>query len=467
MPVNNLSQPSLYPMSSPVSHQSLWETAKNELRNLFSRPDYDTWISTLNPITITDGNVLLLEAPTVLAEAWVNSNYTEVIRHQLTLVAGRNMDFRLTAVSGSTREDAAEVVAPVRASTRQSAVAPAPAIKATNTFENFIVGPENEMAHGAALAVAKDPGCNYNPLFIHGPTGLGKTHLMHAIAHSVYAANPRARIAYISSETFTNEFIQALQTNSINAFRRRYRELDLLLIDDIHFLAGKDTTQEEFFHTFNELHNNHKQVVLTSDRPASEIAKLSERLVSRFQWGMVASIQAPGLETRIAILRKKASSRGLELAPEIAEFIASRIARNVRNLEGAITRIFGLTGMTRKPLELTQVEKLLHDILVEEASHTLTSEVIQRKVAEHYRIQMSDMTSKRRMQNIAFPRQVAMYLCTQLTGMSLVSIGQAFGGRDHGTVIHARKTVGNQMEVDANVRRTVEYLRAQLSTNRV
>jgi len=454
-------------MSSPVSHQSLWETAKSELRNIFSRPDYDTWISTLNPITITDGNVLLLEAPTVLAEAWVNSNYTEVIRHQLTLVAGRNMHFRLTAVTGSSREDAAEVAVPARSHSRAAAAAPAPAIKATNTFENFIVGPENEMAHGAALAVAKDPGCNYNPLFIHGPTGLGKTHLMHAIAHSVYATNPRARIAYISSETFTNEFIQALQTNSINAFRRRYRELDLLLIDDIHFLAGKDTTQEEFFHTFNELHNNHKQVVLTSDRPASEIAKLSERLVSRFQWGMVASIQAPGLETRIAILRKKASARGLELAPEIAEFIASRIARNVRNLEGAITRIFGLTGMTRKPLELVQVEKLLHDILVEEASHTLTSEVIQRKVAEHYRIQMSDMTSKRRMQNIAFPRQVAMYLCTQLTGMSLVSIGQAFGGRDHGTVIHARKTVGNQMEVDANVRRTVEYLRAQLSTNRI
>ncbi len=454
-------------MSSPVSHQSLWETAKSELRNIFSRPDFDTWISTLNPITITDGNVLLLEAPTVLAEAWVNSNYTEVIRHQLTLVAGRNMNFRLTAISGSSREEAADVVAPARSHSRQAAAAPAPVIKATNTFENFIVGPENEMAHGAALAVAKDPGCNYNPLFIHGPTGLGKTHLMHAIAHSVYATNPRARIAYISSETFTNEFIQALQTNSINAFRRRYRELDLLLIDDIHFLAGKDSTQDEFFHTFNELHNNHKQVVLTSDRPASEIAKLSERLVSRFQWGMVASIQAPGLETRIAILRKKASARGLELAPEIAEFIASRIARNVRNLEGAITRIFGLTGMTRKPLELTQVEKLLHDILVEEASHTLTSEVIQRKVAEHYRIQMSDMTSKRRMQNIAFPRQVAMYLCTQLTGMSLVSIGQAFGGRDHGTVIHARKTVGNQMEVDANVRRTVEYLRAQLSTNRV
>ena len=452
-------------MSPSVSHLSLWETAKNELRNALPRADFETWISSLQPVAIQDGKVLVLEAPSVLTEAWVNSNYAEMLRRQLTLVAGRNMDYRLTASVEASRE-VAPAPAPVARASRQPAASPAPAIKATNTFENFIVGPENEMAHGASLAVAKEPGHYYNPLFIHGPTGLGKTHLMHAIAHSVYAANPAARIAYISSETFTNDFISALQSGSVAPFRRRYRELDLLLIDDIHFLAGKESTQDEFFHTFNELHNNHKQVVLTSDRPASEIAKLQERLVSRFQWGMVASIQAPGLETRIAILRKKAAARGLDLPPEIAEFIASRIARNVRNLEGAVTRIVGLTGMTRKPLELAQVEKLLHDILVEEASHTLTAEVIQRKVAEHYRIQMSDMTSKRRMQNIAFPRQVAMYLATQLTGMSLVSIGQAFGGRDHGTVIHARKTVTNQMEVDTNVRRTVEYLRAQLSTNR-
>lgn len=452
-------------MASSDSHLSLWETAKSELRNTFSRADYDTWISTLQPLEIAEGNVLVLEAPSVLTEAWVNSNYGEVLRRQLTLVAGRNMDYRLTASIDASRQLPA-VAAPASRASRQTSVSPPPAIKANNTFENFIVGPENEMAHGASLAVAKEPGHYYNPLFIHGPTGLGKTHLMHAIAHSVYAANPQARIAYISSETFTNDFITALQSGSVAPFRRRYRELDLLLIDDIHFLAGKESTQDEFFHTFNELHNNHKQVVLTSDRPASEIAKLQERLVSRFQWGMVASIQAPGLETRIAILRKKAAARGLELQPEIAEFIASRVSRNVRNLEGAVTRIVGLMGMTRKPLEIAQVEKLLHDILVEEASHTLTAEVIQRKVAEHYRIQMSDMTSKRRMQNIAFPRQVAMYLSTQLTGMSLVSIGQVFGGRDHGTVIHARKTVVNQMEVDANVRRTVEYLRAQLSMNR-
>ncbi len=453
-------------MSPSVNPASLWEVTKSELRSLLNKSDFETWFSNLQPIEILDGNVLVLEVPSVLNEAWITGNFAEMLRKQLTLSAGRNMDYRLKVSAGARDLRAlAPASAPVRTS-RVPAAATAPAIKAGNTFVNFIVGPENEMAHGAALAVAKDPGHVYNPLFIHGPTGLGKTHLMHAIAHSVYAANPQARIAYISSETFTNDFIGALQSGSISAFRRRYRELDLLLIDDIQFLAGKDSTQEEFFHTFNELHNNHEQVVLTSDRPVSEIAKLEERLVSRFQWGMVASISAPGLETRIAILRQKAASRGLDLPPQVAEFIAQRIARNVRHLEGSITRIAGLTGISRKPLDLAQVEKLLHDILVEEASHTLTVEVIQRKVAEHYRIQMSDMTSKRRMQNIAFPRQIAMYLATQLTGMSLVAIGQSFGGRDHGTVIHARKTVSNQMEVDLNVRRSVDYLRDQLSMNR-
>ncbi|MEY4272547.1 MAG: hypothetical protein RL250_1413, partial [Verrucomicrobiota bacterium] len=234
-------------MASPDRYLSLWETAKSELRNTFSRTDYETWISTLQAVGIADGNVLVLEAPTVLTEAWVNSNYGDVLRRQLTLVAGSNMDYRLSAAANASRD--AQAPAPVaapRSAVRAPSSSPAPAIKATNTFENFIVGPENEMAHGAALAVAKEPGHFYNPLFIHGPTGLGKTHLMHAIAHSVYAANPSARIAYISSETFTNDFISSLQSGSVAPFRRRYRELDLLLIDDIHFLAGKESTQDEF-----------------------------------------------------------------------------------------------------------------------------------------------------------------------------------------------------------------------------
>jgi len=450
-------------MTAISTPSTLWDSVKAELRTVVSATDFDSWFTNLKPLGI-EGDALLLQAPSVLAEAWVNSNFGDLLRHQISLSSGRSMTYRLTAQTD--RESPAPTAPAPRA--RSAAMVKPPAIKATNTFGNFIVGTENEMAHGAALAVAKEPGHNYNPLFIYGPTGLGKTHLMHAIAHSLFGRNPSARIAYVTSETFTNEFIQALQTNSVAQFRRRYRELDLLLIDDIQFLAGKESTQEEFFHTFNELHNSHKQVVLTSDRPASEIARLQERLVSRFQWGMVASIAAPGLETRIAILRRKAQDRGLDLPSEIAEFIGSRIARNVRNLEGAVTRIEGYIRMSpgRRPLDIPAVERLLHDILVEEASHTLTVEMIQRSVAEHYRIQLSDMTSKRRMQNIAFPRQVAMYLSTQLTGLSLVAIGQAFGGRDHGTVIHARKTVGNQCEVDTNVRRSVEFLKSQLSSNR-
>jgi chromosomal replication initiator protein len=450
-------------MSVISTPSTLWESVKAELRAVVSATDFDSWFANLKPLGI-EGDALLLQAPSVLAEAWVNSNFGDLLRHQISLSSGRSMTYRLSA---PTDRETQPAPAPAPRTRAAQAVRP-PAIKATNTFGNFIVGTENEMAHGASLAVAKEPGHNYNPLFIHGPTGLGKTHLMHAIAHSLFGRNPSARIAYVTSETFTNEFIQALQTNSVAQFRRRYRELDLLLIDDIQFLAGKESTQEEFFHTFNELHNSHKQVVLTSDRPASEIARLQERLVSRFQWGMVASIAAPGLETRIAILRRKAQDRGLDLPSEIAEFIGSRIARNVRNLEGAVTRIEGYMRMSpaRRELDIPAVERLLHDILVEEASHTLTVEMIQRSVAEHYRILLSDMTSKRRMQNIAFPRQVAMYLSTQLTGLSLVAIGQAFGGRDHGTVIHARKTVGNQCEVDANVRRSVEFLKSQLSSNR-
>ncbi len=451
-------------MTAISTPATLWDSVKAELRAVVSATDFESWFTNLKPVGI-EGDTLLLQAPSVLAEAWVNSNFGDLLRHQISLSSGRSMTYRLTAQAE--REAPAAPAAPAPRGRAVAAVKP-PAIKATNTFGNFIVGTENEMAHGAALAVAKEPGHNYNPLFIYGPTGLGKTHLMHAIAHSLFARNPSARIAYVTSETFTNEFIQALQTNSVAQFRRRYRELDLLLIDDIQFLAGKESTQEEFFHTFNELHNSHRQVVLTSDRPASEIARLQERLVSRFQWGMVASIAAPGLETRIAILRRKAQDRALELPPEIAEFIGSRIARNVRNLEGAVTRIEGYIRMSpgRRPLDIPAVERLLHDILVEEASHTLTVEMIQRSVAEHYRIQLSDMTSKRRMQAIAFPRQVAMYLSTQLTGLSLVAIGQAFGGRDHGTVIHARKTVGNQCEVDTNVRRSVDFLKSQLSSNR-
>lgn len=455
-------------LSSDIS-TSLWKTVQAELRKQLPNSDYTNWFDGII-CTGSAGEDLLLEAPNDLVELWVNKNFQDLLTRFVTLAAGRKMGFRLSAPEMERAlplpEDKLPTPEPVVR--RTAPVAMPAAIKASNTFENFIVGPENEMAHGASLAVSNDPGHVYNPLFIYGATGLGKTHLMHAVAHSVIRRNSQARIVYVSSEAFTNDYIGALQEGTIAHFRRRYREVDVLLIDDIHFLAGKESTQEEFFHTFNELHNCHKQIVLTSDRPASEIAKLQERLVSRFSWGMTADIKAPGLETRMAILRKKAAVRGIALGNEVIEFLAARIARNVRNLEGAISRLAGhiQLGHSAESVTIETVERILQDVLLEEAANQLTPEIVQRKVAEYYRINTSDMTSKRRTANIAFARQVAMYLCTQLTGLSLVAIGGAFGGRDHGTVIHARKTVEGQMEVDSNVKRAVEYLLVQISSQR-
>jgi chromosomal replication initiator protein len=332
-----------------------------------------------------------------------------------------------------------------------------------NTFENFVVGSNNQLAHAAALAVAQAPAQAFNPLFIYGDTGLGKTHLMHAVGHSILRSNPDAKVAYLSTEKFTNEFIQALQENSLTRFRQRYRNVDVLLLDDVQFLSGKERIQEEFFHTFNDVFESGKQVVLTSDRPASEIAKLESRLVSRFQWGYVADIQSPDFETRVAILRTKAASLKFDVPPPVINFIAQHISKNIRRLEGALIKVASYSALTGRTLDLPTVEMLLQDVLMEQAQNLLTLEVIQKRVADHYQIRHSDMTSKRRPANIAMPRQIAMYLARHLTKHSLQEIGEAFGGRDHGTVIHACKTIENLMEQDDSIRGGVEFLKAQLS----
>jgi len=332
-----------------------------------------------------------------------------------------------------------------------------------NTFEAFVVGSNNNFAHAAALAVAQAPGKSYNPLFLYGGVGLGKTHLLHAIGHYVVTHKKGARVAYLSSEKFTNEYIDGIQNNQLVKFRKRYRQTDVLLIDDIQFLAGKERIQEEFFHTFNALHEAHRQIVLTCDRPASEIQNLEQRLVSRFEWGLVTDLQPPDVEMRLAILRKKAQLMGAELPEEIMSFLANRIRTNIRRLEGALIRVASYASLTGKKLSLEVVEGLLHEILHEEGRASVSLEVIQKKVAEHFDIRLADMTSKRRPENIAFPRQVAMYLAREMTGSSLSMIGEAFGGRDHGTVMHACRLVKDRMEVDANVRQVVQYLEKQLS----
>ncbi|HLP26520.1 MAG TPA: chromosomal replication initiator protein DnaA, partial [Acidobacteriota bacterium] len=316
---------------------------------------------------------------------------------------------------------------------------------------------------GLIRAQNTNPFLGYNPLFIHGSTGLGKTHLMHAIGHSILQRNPDAKIAYLSTEKFTNEFIHAIQENSLTKFRQRYRSVDVLLIDDIQFLAGKERIQEEFFHTFNDLFESGKQIVLSSDRPVTEIAALESRLVSRFQWGLAADIQSPDLETRVAILRTKASSLKVDIPMPVLEFMAQHISKNIRRLEGALIKVSSYSALTGKALDLPTAENLLKDVLMEEAQNRLSIEAIQKRVADHYQIRHSDMTSKRRPNAIAFPRQIAMYLCRQLTRHSLQEVGDAFGGRDHGTVIHAIKTVENMMETDDSVRGSVDFLKAQLS----
>jgi chromosomal replication initiator protein len=331
------------------------------------------------------------------------------------------------------------------------------------TFDGFVCGAGNQFAHAAALAVAQSPGKSYNPLFLYGGVGLGKTHLLHAIGHYVARHTRQARVAYVSCEQFTNDYIDGIQNNQLARFRKKYRQTDVLLIDDVQFLAGKERIQEEFFHTFNALHEARKQIVLTCDRPAAELQNLEQRLVSRFEWGLVTDLQLPDVEVRLAILRKKAELGGMELPEEIMSFLANRIRSNIRRLEGALIRVTSYAALTGQKLSLQLVESLLREILHEEGRHAMSIEVIQKKVAEHFDIRMADMSSKRRPENIAFPRQIAMFLSRQLTEGSLSAIGEAFGGRDHGTVLHACRLVKDRMEVDANVRGVVGHLETELA----
>jgi chromosomal replication initiator protein len=331
-----------------------------------------------------------------------------------------------------------------------------------NSFETFVVGANNQFAHAAALAVAQSPAKTYNPLFIYGGVGLGKTHLMQAIGQQVMDRKKNFKVMYLSSEKFTNEFIDAIQHNTLVKFRKRYRQSDLLLIDDIHFLAGKERSQEEFFHTFNTLFDGRKQIVMSSDRPASEIANLEQRLVSRFEWGLTAELQPPDIETRMAILRKKVQILHVQLSQEILEFLAQRVRTNVRRLEGALMRVASFVSLSGREISRETVEQLLRDILQEEAKKIVTIDQIQKKVAEHFDVRLADMTSKRRPANIAFPRQIAMYLARRHTKSSLNEIGDAFGGRDHGTVLHAFKAVTARMKKEDQVRQLILLLDTQL-----
>jgi len=330
------------------------------------------------------------------------------------------------------------------------------------SFESFVAGSNSEFAHAACLNVAENPAMTYNPLFIHGGPGLGKTHLLHAIGHRILENNPKKRVVYVTSEEFTNGFIDSIR-NGLPKFRKKYRQADVLLIDDIQFFAGKSSTQDEFFHTFNALSDGRRQIVLTSDRAANEISNLEDRIVSRCEWGLTADMQPPDVETRIAILRRKMDEWNVTLDDHVVEFLADRIRKSVRRLEGGLMRLASYTSLSGRTLDDEAIENLLKDILREEGRRRVTVNRIQKEVAEHFDIRLADMTSKRRPANIAFPRQIAMYLARTMTDLSLVEIGQAFGGRDHGTVIHAGKKVEQKIEESKETRQAVAMLSTRLS----
>ena len=434
-------------------------------------PDiYNLWFAPIRMIDHHDDS-LTLEVANDFCEVWLKDNYLDLIRDVLAQTSGRHMHITFKTatdiLAGPTDQDK-RVSLPGKGRGRSQVDADKETVpkdlsfNPNNTFETFVVGNNNTFAHAAAMAVAHSPGRSYNPLFLYGGVGLGKTHLLHAIGQHVFNNKKNARVIYVSSEKFTNEFIDAIQNNQLVRFRRKFRQTDVFLIDDIQFLSGKERIQEEFFHTFNALHESRKQLVMTCDRPASEIQNLEQRLVSRFEWGLVTDMQPPDVETREAILRKKANFMNVTLPDEILTFLAQRIRTNIRRLEGALVRVASFASLTGNRLSIEVVEGLLREVLHEEGRQVISIEVIQKKVADHFDLRLSDMASKRRPENIAFPRQIAMYLSRQITGSSLNTIGEAFGGRDHGTVLHACRLVKDRMQVDSNVRQVVNYLEKQL-----
>jgi chromosomal replication initiator protein len=446
---------------------TFWSSLRENLLEVIPADTFRVWFDNIRVGHMDEDGCELL-TPNEFSAIWIRDNYLDVIRQEADKLVGYPYSVELL---GSYDEESEPSPNRLKSQTKpKSTRTTGPSlhgrslgINPKNTFSNFIVGAGSELAHAACVAVSNAPAHAYNPLFLYGDTGLGKTHLMHAVAHQALNRNPGCRIAYVSCERFTNEFIRAIQENTLTKFRSRYRSVDYLLIDDIQFLAGKERIQEEFFHTFNELYEAQRQIFLTSDRPAGEIDKIESRLLSRFQWGLVADIQAPDWETRVAILTRKSEAMGITIEPEILEFLAKNISRNVRRMEGALTRVAGYVGLTRKKADLETIQRLLRDILREENLSRITIETIQKKVVDYYHLRMADMLSRRRPANIAFPRQVAMYLSRILTEHSLQEIGAAFGGRDHGTVIHACKTVENMMDQDTSIKTSVELLNEQLS----
>lgn len=443
----------------PNQAAEIWEKVCAHLKARLHPDVFTRWIAVIRPVTI-DATGLQLAVDNDFYQSWLEDNYLPLIRDAVSATAHHevNVHFQVNPVAAPQPSQAP------RPSRTPRPVARKPASTLTlnphYTFDNFIVGPSNSFSHAASLAVAQAPARAYNPLLIYGGSGLGKTHLIQAIgAHVLTSSN--ASVCYLRSDELLNEYIDALQNKSLVQFRNKYRKTDLLLIDDIHFLAGKERLQEEFFHTFNCLFDAHKQIVMTSDRPASEITGLEQRLVSRFEWGCVTELEPPDLETRVAILRHKQRRAETQLSDDLLFFIAENIRCNIRQLEGALVRSVSYGSMTKQPLTVEILRQILKDLFAKDKEAEVTFDTIQKTVAEHYDIRLADMSSKRRPRSIAVPRQVAMYLCRRLTRSSLPDIAMAFG-KNHATVLHACRAVDERMTVDGGIRQEVQSIAQKL-----
>lgn len=445
----------------------LWDKSLHVLKDKVDARAFDAWLASTDFGSYENG-CLILYVPNSFAANWLSEHYSDTIR---SVVASFAPDFRQISFIPKDITQTNER----RSSDRESGVVAleeplppqesilSPHLNPKYTFEEFVVGPSNRFAHAAAKAVCETPARAYNPLFIYGGAGLGKTHLMQAIGHEILRRNS-LKVLYITSEEFTNELISAIQQRSQMAFRNKYRTVDVLLIDDIHFIAGKDATQEEFFHTFNTLHDAYKQVVLSSDRPPKDIPTLEERLVSRFEWGLVTDVQPPDIETRIAILQQKSEKSHLKFTSELLFFIANLVKANIRELEGTFNRVIGYARAHNCALTIETAELALKDILEQSAAKQITIDLIKKITASHFNIRYADMESPKRSKMIALCRQVAMYLAREHTQSSLIDIGDAFGGRDHSTVLHACKKVRDALKTDNQLSKDVETITKQLKT---
>lgn len=440
-------------------YQQLWDRALQYIQEKLSKPSYETWLKSTEAVDYRD-QTLIIAAPNEFARDWLESRYSNLVRETLREVTGSIIGVKFVT-HASKADDATETVDLTNKPGEMEDSAKS-MLNPRYTFDTFVIGSGNRFAHAASLAVAEAPAKAYNPLFIYGGVGLGKTHLMHAIGHYVLSHNPSSSVVYLSSEKFTNEFINSIRDNKTVDFRNKYRNVDVLLIDDIQFLAGKEQTQEEFFHTFNALHEESKQIVISSDRPPKEIPTLEDRLRSRFEWGLITDIQPPDLETRIAILRKKAIADNLDIPNEVLIFIANRVDTNIRELEGALIRVVAYSALMNKPITAELAEEALKDLVTQSGPRAITIGDIQQVVSDYYRLDVEELKGKKRTKSVAFPRQIAMYLSREMTDYSLPKIGEEFGGRDHTTVIHAHEKIARIVENDPHLQRAIEELKSRI-----